>query len=203
MAIITKLEAAHQQLITAIRLYFADDDLAAIHTLACAAREIYEKHCEAQGIERMFEQIQAGNPDRTPKELWAILNGPRNFLKHPEASFDLSASLDLDDEANATMLFVACYDCAMLCKGTQPPEVQAYTAWYLATRFPREKIGPDSAEADEILRTIDRGVPTLRSASLVEQKRIGREILQRVRPLATPGRGATQPGKPSGLSSAT
>ena len=47
--IITKLEAAHRQLTTAIRLYFDDDDLAAIHTLACAAREIYEKHCHAKG----------------------------------------------------------------------------------------------------------------------------------------------------------
>jgi hypothetical protein len=40
-------------------MYFDDDDLAAIHTLACAAREIYEKHCEAQGVERKFEQINS------------------------------------------------------------------------------------------------------------------------------------------------
>ena len=59
MVIITKLEAAHRQLTTAIRMHFDDDDVAAIHTLVCAAREIYEKHCEVQGVERMFEMIEA------------------------------------------------------------------------------------------------------------------------------------------------
>jgi hypothetical protein len=46
---ITKLEAANRQLCTAIRMFFADDDAVAVHTLACAAREIYEKHCRSAG----------------------------------------------------------------------------------------------------------------------------------------------------------
>jgi len=29
-------------------------DLAAIHTLACAAREIYEKHCERGDIDQQY-----------------------------------------------------------------------------------------------------------------------------------------------------
>src|SRR5579871_4163267 len=157
VAIITKLEAAHSQLTTAIRLYFDDDDLAAIHTLACAAREIYEKHCAAQGVERMFEQIEAANPDRSRKELWDILNGPRNWLKHPEASMDLSARLALDDEMNASMLWVACHDCAMLCRDEQPAEVQAFIVWFLATRFPRDSQSEaDNARADEILSGVER-----------------------------------------------
>lgn len=183
MVIITKLEAAHRQLTTAIRMYFADDDVAAIHTLVCAAREIYERHCEAQGVERMFEQIEAANPERTRKELWAILNGSRNFLKHPEASMDLSARLELDDEMNAAMLWVACHDCAMLCREAQPPEVQTYTLWFLATRFPRDG-GTDEADAeraDEILADIERGYPGLREAAPTEQKRIGKTMLQAAR----------------------
>jgi hypothetical protein len=152
MAIITKLDAARRQLVTAIRLFFADDDLAAIHTLACAAREIYEKHCAAQGVERMFEYIESANPQRTRKELWGILNGTRNFLKHPEVSMDLSAAIELDDEMNAAMLWVTCHDCAMLCKDAQPPEVQAYNLWYLATRGARERApdDPANARAEEI-----------------------------------------------------
>ena len=70
MAIITKLDAAHRQLVTAIRLFFDDDDVAAIHTLTCAARELYEKRCADQGVERMFEYIESANPQRTRKELW-------------------------------------------------------------------------------------------------------------------------------------
>lgn len=182
MVIITKLEGAHRQLTTAIRLYFDDDDVAAIHTLACNARELYEKHCSAQGVERMFEQIEAANPQRTAKELWDILNGPRNFLKHPEASNDLSAELELDDEMNVAMLWVACHDCAMLCKEAQPPEVQAYNLWFLATRAPRG--GGDQADAgqaDEILASVDRSYPGLRAAPLAEQKCIGKRMVREAR----------------------
>jgi hypothetical protein len=185
MAVITKLGAAHAQLTTAIRMYFQDDDLASIHTLACAAREIYEKHCEAGGIERMFEQIEAANPERTTKDLWRILNGARNFLKHPDASMDLSAALELDDEMNAAMLWVACHDCAMLSKEAQPPEVQAYVAWFLATRFPRE-FPPDSGpeQALEILAALDRNYPELKGASPGEQKRIGMDMLRAAQAIA-------------------
>jgi hypothetical protein len=183
LAIVTKLDAAHRQLTTAIRMYFDDDDLVSIHTLTCAAREIYEKHCAAHGVERMFEQIEAANPERTTKELWAILNGPRNFLKHPEVSMDLTAALELDDEMNAAMLWVACHDCAMLCKEEQPPEVQAYAIWFLATRFPREspEDNPYAERADQILRGVDQAYPGLRRAPPDEQKRIGRTMVSAAR----------------------
>jgi hypothetical protein len=159
-------------------MYFDDGDLAATHTLACDAREIYEKHCAAQGVERMFEQIESANPHRTRKELWDILNGTRNFLKHPELSFDLSAQIEIDDEMNASMIWVACHDCAMLCEEAQPPEVQAFNLWFLSTHGSRD--GRDEAEtrrADEILAAIDRGYPGLRKAALPEQKRIGKKML--------------------------
>ena len=55
-------------------------DLVAIHTLACAARERYEKHCQAKGVDRMFDYVVSAHPDRNRKEFWDILNGPRNFL---------------------------------------------------------------------------------------------------------------------------
>jgi hypothetical protein len=184
MAIITKLDAAHRQLTTAIRMYFDDDDMVAIHTLTCAAREIYEKHCAAHGVERMFEQIEAANPERTARELWAILNGPRNFLKHPEASMDLSAALELNDEMNAAMLWVACHDCAMLCNEAQPPEVEAYNLWFLA-RFPHYSVD-DAARAEEILRGVHQSYPGLREAPLDEQKRIGRAMIRTARAVVLP-----------------
>jgi hypothetical protein len=182
MAIITKLEAAHTQLATAIRLFFDNEDLASVHTLACAAREIYEKHCEAKGVERMFEKIESSNPDRDSKQLWKILNGPRNFLKHPGPTMDLDVKLEIDDEMNATMLFVACHDCATLCEANQPPEMQAYNLWFIATRFPREGESTHSDPADqlrygEIIAAIDRAYPGLRNASLSEQKAVGRKMI--------------------------
>jgi hypothetical protein len=161
-------------------LYFDDGDIAAIHTLACAAREIYEKHCEAKGVERMFDYIESANPEKRRKELWSILNGPRNFLKHPDSSLDLSATIELNDEMNALMLFLACHDCAMLCEQEQPPESQAFNLWFLATQFPRTDPydrAPDAVRAYQIQRTIETSYPGLRKAPLLEQKRIGRKMI--------------------------
>jgi hypothetical protein len=185
MVIITKLEAAHRQLVTAIRMYFEDDDIAAIHTLTCTARELYEKHCDAQSIEHMSDYVADANPELSQKELWGILNGPRNWLKHPDASLDLTATLELSDGMNATMLFYTCHDCAMLCKEQAPPEVQAYNLWFLATQFPRDATGQEGAQrADEIRALIEARYPGLRDAPLAEQKRVGRALMTEARKLA-------------------
>ena len=192
MAIISKLEAAHSQLTTAIDLYFGDRDLASVHTLACAAREIYEKHCKAKGVARMFDMIEASNPDRNSKQLWGILNGARNFLKHPELNMDLDAKLEIDDEMNATMMFVASHDCATLCEANQPPEIQAYNLWFLATRFPRGGKATHSDPEDElryseIIATIDHAYPGLRDAPLSEQKAVGTKMVHDAKALARGG----------------
>jgi hypothetical protein len=98
----------------------------------------------------------------------------------------LSVRLELDDEMNASMLWVACHDCAMLCKEAQLPEVQAYILWFLGTRFPRDGLGEADAErADEILAGVDRGYPGLREARPTEQKRIGKKMAQAAREMTT------------------
>ena len=192
MTIISKLEAAHRQIATAIKLYFDDDDVAAIHTLACASREIYEKQCEHEGLERLFSLIESANSDRSRKELWDILNGPRNFLKHPDSNRDLSAQLELDDEMNATMIFYACHDCAILCKNKSPPEVDAFSLWYIQTRFPldfvEEVIEPENQAKEEArlravegYRAVERNYPGLRSAKLSKQKQIGKQMVKDAR----------------------
>jgi hypothetical protein len=66
---VSNLEAANRQLCTAIRLFLTDDDAVAVHTLACAAREIYEKRCGTAGIERMLDHIKESNPSLTQKEI--------------------------------------------------------------------------------------------------------------------------------------
>ena len=187
MATITNLEAAHRQLVTAIRLYFEDGDIAAIHTLACAAREIFEKHCRAAGVERMFDYIAVANPHKTPNELWNILNGVRNFLKHPEASLDLSASIELEDQMNAMALFIACHDCAQLCEREQPTEVQAFNMWFLATRFPvPDPVDLVATQEFERAKVIESQYPGLREAPLAEQKRAGKQmIIDAIKLLAT------------------
>jgi hypothetical protein len=123
---VSNLQAANRQLCTAIRLFFADDDAVAVHTLACAAREIYEKRCGTAGIERMMDHI---------------LNEPRNFFKHLK-----NDSVDFSDEMNDFVLFTACHDCTMLCTLNQPAEVQAYTIWFLAVNRQLHDAGGGSAD---------------------------------------------------------
>ncbi|MYM71758.1 hypothetical protein GTP56_06040 [Duganella sp. FT134W] len=82
---ISKADAANRQLDVAIRMYLSGGDRVAVHTLACAAREIYEKHCKMAGIQRFYDEIAATYPDSTQKQVFDILNSTRNFLKHPDA----------------------------------------------------------------------------------------------------------------------
>jgi hypothetical protein len=174
-ATITKLEAAHRQLITAIKMYLADGDAVAVHTLSCAAREIYEKHCAHLQLDSVFSYIKASNPEYREKDLWNVLNGARNFFKHPGES--LNEAIELRDTDNKHMLFLACHDCAVLCRNEQPPEVQAFNMWFIATEFPRHMKGDQADVAEEVIRGLDERFPGLRGSSLAEQKSVGLRLV--------------------------
>jgi hypothetical protein len=178
---ITKLEAANRQLCSAIRMFFADDDPVAVHTLACAAREIYEKHCQKTGRGRMFDFVQAGSPGYAERDLWNLLNAARNFFKHPGASLD--DRIEFDDSMNDFQILAACTDCATLCAPHQPPEVQAYSIWFVAVETPDEQAMAEADPADanivSILQPeIDRLYPGLRTAPRAEKKRFGARLVQ-------------------------
>lgn len=172
---LNQLEATHRQLVTAISMYFADGDPVAIHTLASASREIYEKSCEKAGIDRMFNHIRAVH-QQPDNKLWNILNGARNFFKHPSESLD--DKIELRDSDNKAMIFIACHDCAMLCGTNQPLEVQVFSIWFMATEFPSDASSEDKNEALQILTRLDLCCPGLRSASPAEQKRQGHLFLE-------------------------
>lgn len=178
---ITKLEAANRQLCTAIRMFFADDDAVAVHTLACAAREIYEKHCRSAGHGRMFDFVKAGNPGKPEKQLWNLLNAARNFFKHEGASLD--ERIEFDDMMNDFALLSACTDCATLCSPNQPMEVQAFSIWFVAVEAPDEQVMAEADPAETnacraMQAEIDRLYPGLRTASRAEKKRFGARLLQ-------------------------
>jgi hypothetical protein len=90
---ISKLQAAERQLNCAIRLYFADDDLLAVHTLSRAAfRILFDIYPErsSDGFDRDLDKFIA--------ELgWRKFNRVTNFLKH--ADNDADAILDDASEA--------------------------------------------------------------------------------------------------------
>jgi hypothetical protein len=160
---VSSLEAANRQLCTAIRIFFADDDAVAVHTLACAAREIYEKRCGTAGIELMLDHIKNSNPSLTQKTIMDVLNEARNVFKHLR-----DETVDFSDEMNDFVLFTACHDCGMLCTLNQPDEVQAYTIWFLA-------VNPQMHDAGAALIFTD--FPDIKTAARREQKRAGRWLL--------------------------
>jgi hypothetical protein len=51
---VSKLDAAHRQLRTAIRLWFMDGDPIAIHTLACAAHDIIHTLFKRKGLKGLI-----------------------------------------------------------------------------------------------------------------------------------------------------
>ncbi len=181
---ISKLEAANRQLCTAIRMFFADDDPVAVHTLACAAREIYEKHCRMAGHTRMFDFVRAGNPSYAEKQLWNLLNAARNFFKHEGEALD--DRIEFDDTMNDFALLSACTDCATLCTPHQPPEVQAFTIWFVSVEAPDEEAmaaaEPADASACRLMQAqIDRLFPGLRTTSRAEKKRFGTRLVNDAR----------------------
>lgn len=79
---ISKLDAARQQLRTAIRLWFLEGDAVAIHTLVCAAYEILHFISKKRKPDRegLFDTIVIKDEYR---KLWAKkVKEPANFFKH-------------------------------------------------------------------------------------------------------------------------
>lgn len=169
---ITKLDAAHRQIDVAIRLFMANGDIVAIHTLACAAREIYEKHCRLAGIERFYDHIAVTHPDKTEKEIFSALNHARNFFKHPDPEGKLDATIEFSDRENKLTLFLATYDCAALLTDQTPAIVQAYNIWFMATE-------PDFADGD-CAKGLKALYPNIETLSDEQQRAVGRQFIDDV-----------------------
>ena len=90
---VTKLDAARRQLETAVRLYFADADPVATHTLSCAAHEILETiHIKQSG---MATTMHRDNPylrdsEEVRKEFHGLITEAKNFFKHADRDSDLT-----------------------------------------------------------------------------------------------------------------
>jgi hypothetical protein len=76
---ITSQEAAKDQLHSAIRLWFDEQNLASIHTLAIAAQGMLDVMCSDKRIKR--SELNADTKSR-PRRLQDSLRSPQNFFKH-------------------------------------------------------------------------------------------------------------------------
>jgi len=80
---ITKLDAAARQLNAAIAMWFRDEDLIAVHTLAAAAHQIVHDIVQQRGgPDLIFNSLTI--KDEYRKEYVNLMKSPQNFFKHAD-----------------------------------------------------------------------------------------------------------------------
>lgn len=174
---ITKIVAAEQQIKAAIKLFFDGDNPIPVYTLAAAAREVLTIIACKKGIRSVLH----GFSERAGVDLKSSIKKAHehaNFFKH--ADRDPGATLSNFSERDpGVVLFIASHDFRIITGGS-PIECQVFDAWWFATQIPRvTEFSPKKQE--QIRMRIRSFPPGIRSASLSEQKRMGKEALDRVR----------------------
>ena len=125
---LTKLDAARRQLVTAIRLHFADRDAVSVYTLATNAQEILSTLCDKAGVRSLRSNIgrPAGMIDAEVQS--KLINPARNFFKHadrdPDGQWPNFEEADCDH-----ILLMPCFDIKEL-EGKAPMEAQVFLTWY-------------------------------------------------------------------------
>jgi hypothetical protein len=166
----TKPQAATRQLDVAITLLFADYDPLAIRTLAAAAHGVFADLVERKlrGGSWRAKIIEGSGLSKSAAV--GILNAAQNFLKH--ADRDPDAELEIDEEENDHLMFVATLECAELGHPLSV-DMQSFQIWYLAM-YP-DKIG---AETDPVVASRN-AFPDFESLSRPERLRQGAEFVTR------------------------
>lgn len=93
---IGKYEAAEENLLAALKLYFEGAHLAPVHTLAAAANEVIEKLAEGHGVSvHIIPASRIAKVDKIlRKKIFELLKKPQNFLKHADNANELACELN-------------------------------------------------------------------------------------------------------------
>ncbi len=125
---VEKFEAAEQQLITAIDLFFKGKSEVAVHTLARAAHEILDTLCAKNNLTRGI--INEGIKDINPnfhKIIFKKVNEAKNFFKHANKETDYilwNPDVSIHFIWDATSLY------RRLKKENLPYEILIFSLWY-------------------------------------------------------------------------
>ena len=98
---VTKLDAAQRQLRTAIRLWFADADPIAIHTLVAASHEIIHRLFRNAGHSNLFFDSTIINDDHRG-DFAKLMKAPAAFFKN--ANHDSGAEMNFHPRINETLI---------------------------------------------------------------------------------------------------
>lgn len=167
-----KMEAATRQLDIAIGLLFAAQDPLAIRTLAGAANELLADLVERNEVGDSWRSKLIAGSGLSRRNGMKILNLTQNFLKH--ADRDPDSELELDEEENDHLIFVATLECGQLGHPLSM-DMQLFQIWYLAM-YP-EKIG----ETTEPVLKSRAAFSDLSMLTRQEKLRSGAEFVYRMR----------------------
>ena len=104
---LTKMEAARNELREAIRLWFADGDLASMHLLACSAHQVIADINAARGgRDLIYDSLIIKEEGRT--EWINNLKNEYNHLKHADRSPDPDHPVVLDSEFTEFFILFTC-----------------------------------------------------------------------------------------------
>ena len=177
-----KEEVAVQQLDTAIRLLFGGGDVVSVHTLACAAAEVFRGMLKAEGGESWRDAIIAAYPGME-KEVHNTLARAQNFFKH--ADWDPDDELDFDETTNDETIIVATLEYGELLRLGAPSgrrkitvPMSVFQLWYFA-KDPRVLLASPDNRGAEIIGKANHLFPGLGEMSRVEQLARGAEMLGR------------------------
>jgi len=127
---LNKLEAAYRQLNTAIRLYFMDEDLISVHTLAGASHIILHDLVEDKHPGKSWEKVAAEDNKIDLNEFLRITRRAQNYLKH--AKQDPNSVLTLNKTDTEHLLYLNTLNlCALIDKSeTLSNEVSVFQSWF-------------------------------------------------------------------------
>ncbi|POS07323.1 hypothetical protein I6H08_38435 (plasmid) [Burkholderia gladioli] len=173
--IVTKIDAARRQLITAIRLFFDGGDPVSIYSLASNAWEVVDALCIVAGVESFSKQARENLP--AGHSLKYYVNEPcRNFFKHADQDPHPESAVELHEANVSAILFVAVEDYIRFRQGG-PVEAQVFQLWFIAA-FP-EKIAGDDPVAQSRLADARFTFPDIATLASSDKIKIGRQALKR------------------------
>ena len=126
---VTKIEAAHRQLRTAIELWFADGDPVSIHTLAAAAHQvIHDLNKRSNGPDLLLDTRFI--KDEYRKEFAADIKHASNFMKHADKDKGGAAAvLEFMPESNDNFISFSIFGLGYLGEKLGAEEI-AFERWH-------------------------------------------------------------------------
>lgn len=82
--VLAKLDVGRRQIDSAIRMFFAEEDVVALHTVAAAAHGVLRDLARHKGITKSIKDSPLIS-DASRSEFFRAVNYPQNFFKHADS----------------------------------------------------------------------------------------------------------------------